>query len=101
MPQPLLSAMRHQSCRVYVPVQNRCGQPDGYGGRETRSPRIIVSDADALYARAKTAGATIVLDLADQDSGGRGCACRDPEGHLWWFGSYDPWRDHSADAAPA
>ena len=26
----------------------------------------------------------------------RGYACADPEGYLWWFGSYDPWReDHS------
>lgn len=28
--------------------------------------------------------------IADQDYGGRGCACRDPEGDLWWFGT--PWQ---------
>ncbi|HZF33304.1 MAG TPA: glyoxalase, partial [Candidatus Angelobacter sp.] len=27
----------------------------------------------------------------DEDYGGRGYSCRDPEGHLWNFGTYDPW----------
>lgn len=67
-------------------------QPDEIGGRETQSPCVIVSNADAHYARARAAGAEIVIELADQDYGGRGYACRDPEGHLWWFGSYDPWK---------
>lgn len=67
-------------------------QPGDIGLRETQSPCVIVADADAHYARAKAAGATIVIDIADQDYGGRGYSCRDPEGHLWWFGSYDPWK---------
>jgi uncharacterized glyoxalase superfamily protein PhnB len=66
-------------------------QPDETGQRETQSACVIVTDADAHYARAKAAGAQIVIDIADQHYGGRGYACRDPEGHLWWFGSYDPW----------
>ncbi len=69
--------------------------PDEVGGRQTQSACVIVTDADAHYARAKSAGARIVIDIADQDYGGRGYACADPEGYLWWFGSYDPWRaDH-------
>lgn len=67
-------------------------QPQDIGDRETQSACVIVSNADAHYARAKAAGAQIVIDLADQDYGGRGYACKDPEGHLWWFGSYDPWK---------
>lgn len=67
-------------------------QPDEIGGRETQSCCVIVADVDAHYARAKAAGAEIVIDIADQDYGGRGYACRDLEGHLWWFGSYDPWQ---------
>ena len=67
-------------------------QPGDIGLRETQRPCVIVADADAHYARAKAAGATIVIDIADQDYGGRGYSCRDPEGHLWWFGSYDPWK---------
>lgn len=67
-------------------------QPDEIGLRETQSACVIVKDADAHYAQAKAAGATIVLDISDQAYGGRGYSCRDPEGHLWWFGSYDPWK---------
>lgn len=68
-------------------------QPDEIGQRETQSCCVIVAGADAHYTRAKAAGAEIVIDIADQDYGGRGYACRDLEGHLWWFGSYDPWTD--------
>ena len=70
-------------------------QPRDIGLRETQSPCVIVRDADAHYARATAAGATIVQDIADQAYGGRGYSCRDPEGHLWWFGSYDPWKAES------
>jgi uncharacterized glyoxalase superfamily protein PhnB len=66
-------------------------QPDEIGGRETQSACVIVEDPDAHYARAKAAGAVIVDDLTAQDYGGKAYSCRDPEGHLWWFGSYDPW----------
>ena len=57
----------------------------------TQSPYIIVNDPDAHYERAVAAGAEIAMELVDQDYGGRGYSCRDPEGHLWNFGSYDPW----------
>ena len=68
-------------------------QPRDIGGRNTRSPCVVVADPDAHYARAKAAGAVIVQDIADQPYGGRGYSCHDPEGHLWWFGSYDPWAE--------
>lgn len=75
-------------------------QPDEIGGRQTQSCCVVVEDADAHHARAKAAGAEIVIDIADQDYGGRGYACRDLEGHLWWFGSYDPWSasEHASHA---
>ena len=60
---------------------------------DTGQDGLIVTDADAHYARAVAAGATIVIDIADQPYGGRGYACKDPEGHHWWFGSYDPWAE--------
>jgi uncharacterized glyoxalase superfamily protein PhnB len=71
-------------------------QPDEIDGAETQSAYVIVSDADALYARAKAAGAKIVLDIKDEGYGGRGFSCRDLEGHLWNFGTYDPWRAHQS-----
>lgn len=66
-------------------------QPDEIGGAETQSAYLIVSDADMLYGRAKAAGAKIVLEIKDEDYGGRGFTCRDLEGHLWSVGTYDPW----------
>jgi uncharacterized glyoxalase superfamily protein PhnB len=68
-------------------------QPDEIGGAETRGVYVIVSDADAIYARAKAAGAQIVLDIKDEGYGGRGFTCRDLEGRLWSFGTYDPWAE--------
>jgi uncharacterized glyoxalase superfamily protein PhnB len=66
-------------------------QPDEIGLRETQGIYLIVSDADAVYATAKAAGATMALDIRDMDYGGRAFTCRDLEGHLWSFGTYDPW----------
>ena len=68
-------------------------QPEEIGGCETQSAYVIVGDCDAHYARAKAAGAAIVIDIKDEDYGGRGYACRDLEGHIWSFGSYDPWAE--------
>ncbi len=64
--------------------------PIALGGVVSQSSYIIVEDADKHYARAVAAGAEIVMDIEDQDYGGRGYSCRDPEGHLWNFGTYDP-----------
>jgi uncharacterized glyoxalase superfamily protein PhnB len=66
-------------------------QPDEIGLRGTQGSCLIVDDADAVYATAKAAKAEIVLDIADMPYGGRAFACRDPEGHLWSIGTYDPW----------
>jgi uncharacterized glyoxalase superfamily protein PhnB len=66
-------------------------QPDEIGGAETQTAYIIVSDADMLYTRAKAAGARIEIEIKDEDYGGRGFTCRDPEGHVWNLGTYDPW----------
>lgn len=66
-------------------------QPDEVGGVSTQSIYVVVNSADALYAQAKAAGAEIVIELKDEDYGGRGFSCRDLEGHLWSFGTYDPW----------
>lgn len=65
--------------------------PDQTDGRVTQSVAVIVDDADAHYARAVSAGAEIIMPLVDADYGGRGYSARDPEGHCWSFGTYDPW----------
>jgi len=65
--------------------------PRSAGGVNTQSPYIVIDDVDAHYRRAVAAGADIVMTPEDQDYGGRLYSCRDPEGHLWNFGSYNPW----------
>jgi uncharacterized glyoxalase superfamily protein PhnB len=52
-----------------------------------------VEDVDALYARAKAAGAEITRELADTDYGSREFSCRDLDGHAWSFGTYRPTRE--------
>ncbi|MEO8461293.1 MAG: VOC family protein [Dokdonella sp.] len=68
-------------------------QPDEIGGRETQCSCVCVADPKAHYEKAKAAGAEIIDELAEKDYGGSGYGCRDLEGHLWWFGDYDPWKD--------
>lgn len=65
-------------------------------GGTTQSPYLVVADADAVYERVKAAGGTITLPIADQDYGGRLFGCRDPEGHHWNIGTYDPWKDEAS-----
>jgi uncharacterized glyoxalase superfamily protein PhnB len=66
-------------------------QPGEIAGGQTQSSYVVVADADAAYTRAKAGGAKVVMEIRDEDYGGRGFSCYDLEGHLWSFGSYDPW----------
>lgn len=66
--------------------------PGEAGARQdSQSPYILVRDADAHCAGATAKGAEIVMAPGDQPYGGRLYSCRDPEGQLWNFGTYDPW----------
>jgi uncharacterized glyoxalase superfamily protein PhnB len=69
----------------------RIRQPDEIGGYETQSAYVVVTDADAVLARAKAEGWKIVVAIKDENYGGRGFGCLDPEGRLWYVGTYDPW----------
>jgi uncharacterized glyoxalase superfamily protein PhnB len=48
------------------------------------------AQVDAAYARAKAAGAQILRELEDTDYGSHEFGVRDPEGHIWSFGTYRP-----------
>jgi len=65
--------------------------PAELGGVETRSSYIVVPDADAVYTRALAAGATVLRPLQNTDYGSREFSVKDPEGHTWSVGTYDPW----------
>jgi len=68
--------------------------PAELGGVETRSTYIVVADADAVYARAQAAGATLVRAINDTDYGSREFSVKDPEGNSWSVGTYNPWAQH-------
>ena len=68
--------------------------PDELGGIETRSLYIVVADADAAHARAVAAGAQVIRPLQDTPYGSREFGVKDPEGHTWFAGTYDPWGKH-------
>jgi uncharacterized glyoxalase superfamily protein PhnB len=55
---------------------------------------VIIDDPDGHHARAKAAGAAIVIPPRDTPFGARFYAARDPEGFLWWLSTYKPQTDH-------
>lgn len=67
-------------------------QPGEIGMAVTQSAYLVVNDADEVYERAVRAGAPILMELKDEEYGGRGFTLRDPEGHVWSIGTYDPWK---------
>lgn len=61
--------------------------------KNTQSAYVVLSEdkIEAHYQHAKLNGAEILDPLETQDYGGKNYICRDLEGHVWSFGSYDPW----------
>jgi len=70
---------------------NFCKSPREVGGVGTVEIIIYVSDPDAHYNHSVSEGAEILIHIEDKPYGGRGYACKDPEGHVWAFGSYNAW----------
>jgi uncharacterized glyoxalase superfamily protein PhnB len=33
----------------------------------------------------------MIFELETKEYGGKAFTCRDPEGHIWSIGEYDPW----------
>lgn len=57
--------------------------PPGTGGAY-----VVTDDIDAIFDRAKTAGAQILTEPHHTDYGSYDFALRDPEGNHWSFGTY-------------
>lgn len=70
---------------------------DPAGEPVTMSVYLILPEEEmsAHYARAVEKGARIVMPFETQDYGGSAYSCRDPEGQVWNFGSYDPFAEAS------
>ena len=67
--------------------------PKNLDGYNTQTPYFIINNVDEHYQNAKANGAEIVMDIKDEDYGGRGYSCKDPEGNIWSFGSYNPFSE--------
>ncbi len=66
--------------------------PDECGNRVTGAVYLIVPDCGPVYEEAKATGAEVLLELRTMDYGGQAFTVRDPEGHIWSVGEYDPWK---------
>ncbi len=66
------------------------GAPSSTDAVTTQGIYVVVEDCDAHFARARAAGARILIEPRDEEYGGRDYTCRDLEGHVWTFGTYDP-----------
>lgn len=78
-------------------------RPDGLGGvmlgdvqegavgspePGSAGPYVVVDDIDALYQRVVAKEAQVITPLAETSYGSREFAVRDPEGNMWYFGTY-------------
>lgn len=62
------------------------GEPQGEA--MPASLYLYVPDCDATYASAIGAGATSIMEPADQFYGDRGAGVTDPCGNIWWIGTH-------------
>jgi uncharacterized glyoxalase superfamily protein PhnB len=69
--------------------------PGELGNVETRSSYIVVKDAEAVWHRAEGAGAQVVRPFQATSYGSHEFSVKDPEGHSWSVGTYDPWATHN------
>jgi uncharacterized glyoxalase superfamily protein PhnB len=65
--------------------------PTEIGGRVTGGSYLIVPDCTPAWEKVQAAGADVLLPLRTMDYGGQAFTVRDPEGHVWSLGEYDPW----------
>lgn len=78
----MLGSYREDAHKLLVPMET---------GGCTQAVYVQVKDVDALLARAKATGAEITFGPVNTDYGSRDFGARDPEGHIWNFGTYSPY----------
>ena len=80
------SEMRHGDAVVMVGSEwsEEHRSPASTGGKNTQTVHIgVTEDIHAHCARARAAGAEILMEPAEQFYGAATYRCRDPEGHVW------------------
>jgi len=80
------------SPRTETPFGRMVKTPLELANFNTHAIYVVVEDIDAHYQNAIEKGANISLELVEQAYGGKDYTCRDVEGFLWSFGTYDPWK---------
>jgi uncharacterized glyoxalase superfamily protein PhnB len=70
------------------------GEPRGVWIARPCTLYLYVADCDALYNRALKAGATSLVEPADQFYGDRSAGIQDPTGNFWWIAT------HKEDLSP-
>jgi uncharacterized glyoxalase superfamily protein PhnB len=70
------------------------GEPMGDRPPMPGSLYLYVQDVDAVYQRSLQAGATSLMEPADQFYGDRSAGVQDPVGNQWWIAT------HQEDVAP-
>src|SRR5215475_3013676 len=82
------------------PLEDVLVRPDQVERIATQATYLLVDDVRTRHARATESGAEVMFEMEFNNAAGGGYACRDPEGHIWLFGSYDPWRATTKQATP-
>jgi uncharacterized glyoxalase superfamily protein PhnB len=80
--------MKHRGALVMIAREFAANMksPKSLGGMNTQILHVhLDTDVDAHCARARSAGAEILMDPADQFYGDRTYRAMDPEGHVWVF----------------
>ena len=67
--------------------------PDSIQGVNTQALYIVIDQIDEHYGKVVAEKAEILIPLKEEDYGGKSFTCRDIEGHIWNFGSYNPWEE--------
>jgi PhnB protein len=70
------------------------GEPMGEQQPRPATLYLYVNDTDAVYQRALQAGATSLMEPADQFYGDRNAGVQDVFGNYWWIGT------HKEDVSP-
>ena len=64
------------------------GEPMGDRPPMPATIYLYVEDTDAVYRRALSAGASSVMEPADQFYGDRNAGVKDPSDNLWWIATH-------------
>lgn len=74
--------------------KDACKAPATTGVRPSNALYLYCDDVDALFERAKAAGAAVEAPPQDMFWGDRTCSLRDPDGYVWHFATnmadFDP-----------